>query len=491
MMEKLLLATRDALNTRLALLEDGRLVEYFQEPTRSGGLVGNLFVGKVSRILPGVDCAFIDIGMDRDGFLYEGDMGPLIDDEFKFETSSRYHPVIEDLKLGEPLLVQVTKEPMGQKGPRLTTQISLPGNYLVYMPQTNRIGASKKLSDSERHRLKKTLSELKGDFHGSFIARTAAEGASREDLASEMQQLAELWSLLMVKMENGSHPYLLHQEADLATKAVREILLRSEGELITDDEALSKKVLESLMGVSEKDIRITLWKNKISMFKDYKIDEELENALKPRVWMRSGGCIVIQPTEALVAIDVNSGRFVGRKSLEETAFKTNMEAAEEVVRQLRLRNLGGIIVIDFIDMTEKGHRDELVSRLQEHLKTDKARSRILKISEFGLVEMTRKRTHKPLEKLLTSSCPCCEGKGKIPAPWKVVEAILSQLSRITRNKKYKVSVSTHVYKFIEENREFLNMPAFAVFEEVKIKDPSRYEIQPIDEKAFGKIAEHK
>jgi ribonuclease G len=490
-MEKLLLAVKDAINTRLALLEDGRLVEYFQEPTRLGGLVGNLFVGKVSRILPGVDCAFIDIGLDRDGFLYEGDMGPLLDDEFKFEAPSKFHPAIEDLRVGEPLLVQVTKEPMGQKGARLTTQISMPGNCLVYMPQTNRIGASKKLPDSERQRLKKTIGELKGDHQGSFIARTAAEGVLREDLALEMQQLSELWSLIMLKMEKCPCPYLLHQEADLATKAVRELLLRSEGELITDDEPLAKKVLESLSGVQEKDIKITLWKNKINLFREYRIDEELENALRPRIWLRSGGCIVIQPTEALVAIDVNSGRFVGKKSLEETAFKTNMEASEEVVRQLRLRNLGGIIVIDFIDMTEKHHRDELVAKLQEYLKADKAKSRILKISEFGLVEMTRKRTHKPLEKLLTSSCPCCEGKGRIPAPWKIVEMILGQLGKITRKKKYKVMVSTHVFKFIEENREILSIPSFAVFEEVKMKDPSRYEIMPVDERGTGKSAEHK
>jgi len=490
-MEKLLLATRDALNTRLALIEDGRLVEYFQEPTSSGGLVGNLYVGKVSRILPGVDSGFIDIGLDRDGFLFEGDMGPLLDDEFKFEPRSKYRPVIEDLRVGEPVLVQVTKEPMGQKGPRLTTQISIPGNYLVYMPQTNRVGASKKLPDSERQRLKKTMGELKGDFQGSFIARTAAEGASREDIAMEMQQLAELWSLLMLKMEGSSYPCLLHQEADLATKSVREILLRSEGELITDDEALSEKVLDSISTIQDKDIRITHWKNKQDLFREYRIDEELENALRPRVWLKSGGCIVIQPTEALVAIDVNSGRFVGKRSLEDTAFKTNVEAAEEVVRQLRLRNLGGIIVVDFIDMTEKSHREALLSKFQEFLKNDKAKSRILKISEFGLVEMTRKRTHRPLEKLLTTTCPCCEGKGKIPAPWKVAEAILGQLSKITRNKKYKVTVSTHVFRFIEENRQHLNLPPFAAFEEVKMRDPSRYEILPIDEKAFAKIADHK
>ena len=490
-MEKLLLATRDRLNTRLALMEDGRLVEYFQEPTHLGGLVGNLYMGKVSRILPGVDSGFIDIGLDRDGFLFEGDMGPLLDDEFKFEPQSRNHPVIEDLRVGEPVLVQVTKEPLGQKGPRLTTQISIPGNYLVYMPQTNRVGASKKLSDSERQRLKKTMAELKGDFQGSFIARTAAEGASREELAAEMQQLAELWSFLTLKMDGAPCPSLIHQEADLATKSVREILLRSEGELITDDEELSEKVLESIHTVHDKDIRITLWKNKQDLFREYKIDEELENALRPRVWLKSGGCIVVQPTEALVAIDVNSGRFVGKRSLEDTAFKTNVEAAEEVVRQLRLRNLGGIIVIDFIDMTEKGHRDALLSKFQEFLKNDKAKSRILKISEFGLVEMTRKRTHRPLDKLLTAPCPCCEGKGRIPAPWKIAEAILGQLSKITRNKKYKVTVSTHLYRFIEENREHLDIPPFAVFEEVKMRDPSRFEILPVDEKAFQKIAEHK
>lgn len=480
-----LLVSKDLLFTKIALFENSRLVEYFLEPKHSGGIVGNVFLGKVSKILPGVDCAFIDIGLDRDGFLYEGDMRRFIESEGSNNKESK-HP-LSSLLTGQEILVQVTKEQMGQKGPRLTTVISLPGNYLVYMPQIEKIGASKKIAESERARLKEILAEIKGNFSGGFIARTAAEGTTSEELAFEMQSLVEMWSLIKLKKERSKAPTLLHQELDLPLKVVREILMRTKGEMITDDCDLAEKVRTSLEGFNEEEIKIKLWKNGTDLFEAYKVEEELEKALRPKTNLPSGGCIVIQPTEALVAIDVNSGRFVGKKSLEETAFKTNLEAAEEIVRQLRLRNLGGIIVIDFIDMTDKNHREQILQKLQEYLKADKAKTRILKISEFGLVEMTRKRTHKPLDKIYNYPCPYCEGKGKVTAPWRIANSIFKQLKNTSPYKKYLVRVSSYVKKFLEDNEKIIPLPSNTVFEEIKAKDPARFEITRIDEKTHSEI----
>lgn len=484
-MEVELLVSKDLLFTKIALFENKKLVEYFLEPKHCGGVVGNIFLGKVNKILPGVDCAFINIGLDRDGFLYEGDMRRFLESEGSNKKEIK-HP-LSSLQSGQEILVQVTKEQIGQKGPRLTSLISLPGNYLVYMPQINKIGASRKIPENERSRLKETLSELKGDFSGGFIARTAAEGASKEELALEMQSLAELWSLISLKKENCTAPSILHQELDLPLKVVREILIKTKGELITDDNELAEKIGASLEGINGHNIKIKLWKNESGLFENYKVEEELEKALRPKTPLPSGGCIVIQPTEALVAIDVNSGRFVGKKSLEETAFKTNLEAAEEIVRQLRLRNLGGIIVIDFIDMTDKNHREQILHKLQEHLKVDKAKTRILKISEFGLVEMTRKRTHKPLDKIYYYTCPCCEGKGKVTAPWRIVNSIFKQLRNTSPYKKYLVKVSSYVKRFLEDNAEILSLPPNIVFEEVRTKDPARFEITRLDEKTRSEI----
>lgn len=487
-MEVELLVSKDLLFTKIAIFENKKLVEYFLEPTNRGSIVGSIFFGKVSKILPGVDCAFVDIGLDKDGFLYKGDMYNYYEPEEE-SKKEKLNP-LSSIKQGDDILVQVTKEQLGQKGPRLSTMVSLPGNYLVYMPHLNKIGASKKLSDSERARLKILLTELKGDFYGGFIARTAAEGATKEELAMEMQSLADLWNYINLYKEKLKAPVIVHQELDLPLKVVREILLRTKGVMITDDEDLAEKIKSGIEdNLSEEQIKIKLWKNNIGLFEFYKVEEELEKALRAKINLPLGGCIVIQPTEALVAIDVNSGRFVGKKSLEETAFRTNLEAAEEIVRQLRLRNLGGIIVIDFIDMTDKNHREQILNKLQEYLKSDKAKTRILKISEFGLVEMTRKRTHKPLDKIFYSFCPCCEGKGRVIAPWRITNSILKQLKNISPYKKYLVRVSSYVKNFMDEQKEILPIPSNVVFEEIKIKDPSRFEIIKIEEKIYSEISE--
>lgn len=471
-----LLISKDSLFTKIALFEDKRLVEYYLEEKNENKIVGNIYLGKIDRVLPGVDCAFVDIGIGKDGFLYKGDI-------LLTGGNGKKGFSWNNLKVGDEIIVQVTKEQFGNKGPRLTTAISIPGNLLVFIPQADKIGVSKKIPHEESERLRELLLNIKKDFKGGFIIRTSAQGSTKEDLASEMQNLVELWNFILLKKKYVRAPSLLYQELDLPLKAVREIILRTKGEVIVDDEEILKKINRLLETIPGNSIELKFWDREKPLFDEYGVEKELEKALKAKIQLPSGGFIVIQPTEALVAIDVNSGRFIGKESLEDTAFKTNLEAAEEIVRQLRLRNLGGIIVIDFIDMQEKKHKEELLAALMEYLKKDKAKSRITKISEFGLVEMTRKRTQISLDKMFYSICPCCDGKGRIDAPWRIVLTIKKQLREISPSKTYLLRVSSYVKKFIDLNRELLDFPKNVLIEEFPVKDPTAFEILRIMERA--------
>ena len=484
-MKQELLVTRDPWQTQVAVLEDGRLTEFHQEPSHLEGLVGNLFVGKVNRILPGMESAFVDIGLDRDGFLFEGDMGPswIIDSNGNGEEGDgrSKKPSVKDLREGDRILVQVTKEPMGPKGARLSTQIALPGSYVIYMPFMDHVGVSRKIAGSERGRLKDLIRKLKGDMSAGFIARTAAEGVSEEEIASEMQALADLWSLIRTRSRLCTAPACVHQEADLVARMLREVLLKGDGRVLTDDPDLHAQCLESVSGLSLDPARIGLWSGPAgSLFDHHHVQEDIEKALRPKVWLPSGGCIVLQSTEALVAIDVNSGRYTGKRSLEETAFAINSEAVDEIVRQIRLRGLGGIIVIDFIDMTRKAHREALIQRLGEALKRDRSRSRILAISEFGLVEMTRKRSHKSLERTMTTACPCCEGRGRVAAPWRTAQQVAYALAGAKGRGAVRVLVSPDVYRYIKDNAERLAFPATVRFESRSLTHPAHFELEPLD-----------
>ncbi|MGA9753281.1 MAG: Rne/Rng family ribonuclease [Acidobacteriota bacterium] len=480
-MKQELLVTRDRWQTRIAVIEDGRLTEFQQEPSHLDGLVGNLYVGKVSRILPGMESAFVSIGLDRDGFLFEGDMGPLkLFDEELSDPSKFRNPTVKNLREGERILVQVTKEPMGPKGARLSTQLSLPGHYMVYMPFLDHVGVSRRISGDERRRLKETVRRYKGGFPGGFIVRTAAEGADEADLGAEMQALTDLWSLVWLKSAHCEAPFLVHQEADLVGRSVREILLKGDGTVLTDDPDVASRCRELLSSLGDNPGRVRTWDDRrVSLFEHYHVQEEIEKALRPRVWLPSGGCIVLQSTEALVAIDVNSGRFTGKRSLEDTAFAINMEAAEEIVRQIRLRSLGGIIVIDFIDMTKKSHREALVAKLNEALKRDRAKSRILAISEFGLVEMTRKRSHRNLERVMTSVCPCCEGRGRVQAPWIIAQRILEAVDALPPPRNVMVTAAQEVIRYIKENDEYLRLPEGVHLEAMALVNPSSFSLKPL------------
>jgi ribonuclease G len=479
MKQELLIAV-DEWQTRVAVIEDGRLTELHFEPRHLDGLVGNLYVGRINRILPGMESAFVDIGLDRDGFLFEGDMGPPVLEAGLEKRSGKNRGLsIKDLKEGQRILVQVAKEPMGPKGARLSTQIALPGAYLIYMPNLDHVGVSRKIAGKERVRLKELIKRYKRDSLGGFIVRTAAEGVAGEELTSEMQGLADLWSLIRIKSARCAPPELVHQEADLIGRIIREILLKGDGSVMTEDETVYARCRELLSGLGLDAGRVRLWKpGGVSLFEHFHVQEEIEKALRPKVWLSSGGCIVIQSTEALVAIDVNSGRFTGKKSLEETAYAINMEAVEEIVRQIRLRSLGGIIVIDFIDMGQKSHREAVVNKLNEALERDRAKSRILNISEFGLVEMTRKRSHRNLERIMTGVCPCCDGRGRIPAPWRIAQQIAYAADGMNPPRQGVVTVSPDVFRYIEENSDRFAFAQSMRLERLNLVQPTHFSMSP-------------
>jgi ribonuclease G len=411
---------------RVALLEEGRLAELYLERTRDRTLLGAIFKGRVHRVLPGMQAAFVDVGLERDVFLYVDEVRRGLEnpdgwedeehegDEEQVEAEG---PPIEALvKVGQELLVQVIKEPLAAKGARVTTAITLPGRYLVYVPGAGHRGISRRITDeAERERLRALLTELPATDAG-LIVRTAGEGIALEALARDLAFLEREHARIVERAGLLRAPALVHQDLDLPSRILRDRLSeRVEAVWIDGNETYlaARDYVEALEPTLAHRIRES--RPAGALFARHRIDESIAEALSDRVRLRSGGSIVIQQTEALVAIDVNTGRYVGRHTLEDTARATNVEAATEVARQIRLRNLGGIIVVDFIDMESPEHRAEVLTTLETALAPDRARTRILAMSEFGLVEITRKRGRPSLERMLTRPCPRCAGKARVPA----------------------------------------------------------------------------
>ena len=416
--------------TRVALVDNNQVSELSVERRFDRGIVGNIYKGRVTRVLPGMQAAFVDIGFERDAFLYVGDISEnLLTLEDFFEDDEESPPEttedvglassdtlhIEDLlKEGQQLLVQVAKEPIGTKGPRITAHVSLPGRTIVFMPTISHIGISRKIEDSqEKERLKNLIHELRAPNRG-YIVRTAGEGMSETEFKRDIGFLHNLWREIMQKAEAASAPCLIHEELGLLQKTIRDAFTDETTLLHIDNETDFQKALQFIDKVNQEwASRIRLYTKKRPIFDEYDVESQLEAALNPKVWLKSGGYIVINQTEALVAVDVNTGRYIGKKSLEDTVFRTNMEAVREIVRQIRLRNLGGIIVIDFIDMELAENRKAILEKLEQELKADRSRSNILTIDEIGLVAITRKRSKQSLERFLTEMCPYCQGSGRI------------------------------------------------------------------------------
>ena len=400
--------------THIAMLEGRSLVEHYvvRETDETTQIDGNLYLGRVQNVLPGMEAAFVDIGIPKNAVLYRGDVHFDADD---IEGGIAQAARIEDvLKAGQLIVCQVTKNPIGAKGARLTQEVSLPGRFAVLVPNSSTIGISKRLGDNERKRLRKILDEVRPEGHG-LIVRTAAEGASAEDLKRDVAELAERWKAIEAEAAKSGRPGLLFRELDLAVRMLREELNGDYRGVLIDDENLYNQVRSYVGQVSPEMVeRVELYNPKtenLPLFERYFVHEQLHKALDRKVWLPSGGSLIIERTEALTVIDVNTGKNVGKTNLEETVFKNNLEAAEEVAHQLRLRDIGGIIVIDFIDMESKGHREAVAAQLRQALSRDKTRTQVFDISELGLVEMTRKRISEGLIESVSTPCSHCDGRG--------------------------------------------------------------------------------
>ena len=400
--------------THIAVLEGRSLIEYYvSRPSDDVHQIhGNIYLGRVQNVLPGMEAAFVDIGTPKNAVLYRGDVQYDKDD---VEGGGRAQPKIEEmLKARQNIICQVSKNPIAHKGARLTTEVSLPGRFVVLVPNSDTYGISKRLPDNERKRLRQILDRVKPAGHG-LIVRTAAENVTAEEIERDVAALSLQWSQIEQLAARSSAPALLYREPDMAVRVIREEFNKEYRGIVLDDEHLFDEVSEyvSVITPALAD-RVEFYDTSVeplSMFERHHVHEQLHKALDPKVWLPSGGSLIIEHTEALTVIDVNTGKNVGRSSLEDTVFQNNLEAAEEIARQLRLRDIGGIIVIDFVDMEDRKNRDEVVRVFREALSRDKTRTQVFEISELGLVEMTRKRIGEGLLESLSSRCPHCDGRG--------------------------------------------------------------------------------
>ncbi len=392
--------------TQIVVLEGPVLVEHYVTRSDKQSLIGNVYLGKVRNVLPGMEAAFVDFGVGKNGVLYAGDI------QFDPEESGKRRPRIEKaLKLGDDILVQVVKDAMGHKGARLTNEISMAGRHLVLAPGADMKGISRRLPDDERERLRALMSKLRSPESG-LIVRTAAAGASEADLEADIHRLETAWEAIQEKAKRVSAPAVLYEEPPLEIRVIRENVTRDFRRLLIDDKRTYDRVLDYL-DATDPDLaaKVKLYEDDLPLFERFHVEDQLRKALDRKVWLPSGGHIVIESTEALKVIDVNTGRFVGHSNLEETVLQNNLEAAEEIARQLRLRDIGGIIVIDFIDMESEANRQAVLTRLREHLAKDRTRTQVFDVSHLGLVEMTRKNVSDGLLESFSERCETCGGRG--------------------------------------------------------------------------------
>lgn len=389
--------------TKVAVLENQKLVEIYLERSIQERMAGNIYKGKVANVLPGMQAAFVNIGLERNAFLYVEDVQ---------RRHKKSLPIQNLLQEGEEILVQVVKEPFGTKGARVTTQLTFPGRYVVFLPHLNSIGVSRRIkSEKERDRLKKLAEDVRIPKMG-LIVRTVAEGISKEEMARDVRELYGLWKMVQEKTECKSAPVLIHQELELVSWVLRDLFGDDVDRLLTNDRETYERIQELLKTMDPSlGSRVHLVGDKFG--EKCGLEQEIIRALRPKVWLKSGGYLVIDEAEALTVIDINTGKYTGRKNFAETILRTNLEAVQEVVRQIRLRNLGGIIVVDFIDMDKPEHQEQVLRRLEEELKKDKTRTYVLGLTQLGLVELTRKKVRPSLSSLLERSCPYCDGTGRV------------------------------------------------------------------------------
>ncbi|MFL6278503.1 MAG: ribonuclease E/G [Vicinamibacterales bacterium] len=493
-MNKEMIISANDHDTRVAILEEDQVVEIFIERERHRGVVGNIYKGRVSKVLPGMQSSFVDIGLERDAFLYVSEVVNTVEEFDRLESGDddepvmaaiaepsaaersadtavgvavepaalppgngqgverratsrgdsraqsrddRPQPKIEDLlKEGQEVLVQVVKEPLGTKGARLTSHVTMPGRFLVFMPTVDHVGVSRKIdSREERTRLRGIVREFRDThgFTGGVIIRTAAGGRSKEDIVSDLTYFHQVWTEIRQRMETRRPPAVLFQEQSLVTKLLRDLLTEDYTAIRLDNEEEHRRVITLVERIMPNLLpRVKLYAKDFPIFEEYGVQAEIDKALRSKVWLKSGGYLVINQTEALVAIDVNTGRYVGKRTgrLEDTIVKTNLEAVKEIVRQIRLRDLGGIIVLDLIDMEEKKNRQKVFQEVEKELRKDRSPSKALQVSDFGLVIITRKRVKQSIERQLTDPCPYCSGSGSIKSASTICYEILTEMKKI-------------------------------------------------------------
>ncbi len=451
--------------TRIAVMEDGRLMELIVEMASEKRIVGNIYLGRINAVLPGMQAAFVDIGLERSAFLHVSDVREKIADDRGFakalvegkppRADETRKPIEQVLEKGKRLLVQVTKEPIGTKGARVTTRISIAGRYVVSMPGDTVAGVSRKITDrKERSRLRKIVQEVRTDGFG-IIARTAGIDKDEESFRTDVERIVEKWKTIGVEALKAKAPSLLHQEHDLITMTVRDLVTPDVNSIVCDTRSVAKEIKKYLK-TFDPDVagKVRFYRGRTPIFDHYGIEKEISGLVRREVPLKSGGSLVIDHTEALVAVDVNTKRYVGRKKQEDTILKTNLEAAREVARQLRLRDLGGIIVIDFIDMDNAAHKDKIVNCLRTELGRDRSPTKTCQVSPMGLVEMTRKRVRPSLVQSTSGVCEHCSGTGRIQAPLSVLTSVERFLERAANGKKHRnlvVSVNPAVAEFLIED----------------------------------------
>ena len=441
---------------RLAVISNKKIEEFHSEGRNSVNLVGNIYKGRVESVLQGIDAAFVNIGLEKNGFLYvtdveknASDFDRLLDEEagvYPEKKEEKRQSISQVLKKGDEVLVQVVKEPISTKGARLTTHISIPGRFLVLMPFDNRIGLSKRIEDhKERDRIRKIIEELKLPQDIGFIVRTAAIGASPRDFLRETRYLTGLWQQIKYRARKARPPQRIHEEYDLILRTARDMFTDEVDKFEIDSKDDFRRVSRFLAMTSPHlRQRLKFYNDRAPLFEKYDVERHIEKIYSRIVHLKGGGYLIFDETESLVAIDVNSGKSVGHRNLEETAFRTNVEAANEVPRQLKLRDLGGIIIIDFIDMESHGHRKTVFKTLEDALESDKAKTKILNISSIGLVEMTRQRVRRSIEGKSYQKCPYCAGRGTIKSAATVAVNLTRQLTRVlSQTRAREVFVSLH------------------------------------------------
>ena len=481
-MKREILVNATARETRVAIIEDDQLVELLVDRPDARRMVGDIYLGRVDAVLPGIQAAFVDIGTEKSAFLHASDIVLPDDDksapddetddgedaeEGDGESEQRPRrkrakdvPIQDALKRGQDLIVQVSKEPISTKGPRVTADVSLAGRFLVYMPFASRVGVSRKIGErSERTRLRKMVEEILPPDSGGVIVRTVSEDATKETFGRELQTLMNNWKRIKKKTAFVRAPANVHRESNLTRSLMRDLFSEKVEQVTVDSKQVYNEILEYLKGVAPELVdRVRLYEEQLPLFDKANIEPEIRDLFKRRCDLPSGGYLIIEPTEALVSIDVNSGRYTGKKDPEKTILKTNIEAAREVARQLRLRDVGGIVVADFIDMETRSNRDKVLHELRTHLGRDRARTKAFAVSDLGLIEMTRQRVRQSHLQSMTTACAVCHGTGRVFTPDTVVRRVERSIRRMTvEGKRDHLLVKLHpdvAMYLLEQERDY-------------------------------------